>query len=247
MASSRRIGIESSATRALLLDAAKRIMQQQGYAALTSRQVAAEAGLKPQLVHYYFRTMDDLLLALVRRGNDEALRRLARAVASEDPLQALWKLSMDPTSTVVTMEIMAVANHHSGIREEVRRYAEQFRNIQAEAIGQYAERHGVRSEVSPLAATLMMAGLAQVLLREKALGMTLGHAEVESGVKKWQDEFAAKIRASQAAATPKKNSSVARAKRSSTRQRKRPQGTNGPGAQDGSVKSVDQTFARKEP
>jgi AcrR family transcriptional regulator len=220
MASPRRIGIESSATRALLLDAAKRIMQQQGYAALTSRQVAAEAGLKPQLVHYYFRTMDDLLLALVRRGNDEALRRLARAVTSEDPLRALWKLSMDPTATVVTMEIMAVANHHSGIREEVRRYAEQIRNIQAEAISRYAELHGLQSEVSPLAATLMMTGLAQVLLREKALGMTLGHEEVESGVKKWQDEFVAKIRRSQAAAT-KKKSPVARTKRSSPRQRKR--------------------------
>jgi AcrR family transcriptional regulator len=219
MATARRIGIESSATRALLLDAAKRVIQEHGYVALTSRRVATEAGQKPQLVHYYFRTMDDLLLALVRRGGDETFKRLARAVASEQPLRALWELSMDPAATVVTMEIMAVANHHTGIRAEARRYAEQYRNIQAEAISQHLERHGIRTQVSPLAVTLIMAGISQVLLREKALGMTLGHQDVECGVASWLDKFAVKVRRSQAAAATKRKSPVGRAKRSSPRQR----------------------------
>ena len=42
-------------------------MLEEGYAAVTSRRVAAKANLKPQLVHYYFRTMDDLFLAIHRR------------------------------------------------------------------------------------------------------------------------------------------------------------------------------------
>ena len=62
--SSRRIGSRDSKTRAQLLDAAERLMRDEGYAAVTSRRVAAEAGLKPQLVHYYFRTMDDLFVDL---------------------------------------------------------------------------------------------------------------------------------------------------------------------------------------
>jgi AcrR family transcriptional regulator len=220
MASARRIGVESSATRALLLDAAKRVIQEYGYAALTSRRVATEAGQKPQLVHYYFRTMDDLLLALVRRGGDETFKRLARAVASEEPLRALWKLSMDPLATVVTMEIMAVANHHNLIRAEARRYAEQYRNIQAEAMSQYLERLGIKAQVPPLAVTLIMAGIAQVLLREKALGMTLGHAEVERGVDGWLENFATRVRRSRTASSTKKNSSVGRGNRSSPRKRK---------------------------
>ena len=45
-------------------------MRDEGYAAVTSRRVAEQAGLKPQLVHYYFRTMDDLFLEMFRRGAD---------------------------------------------------------------------------------------------------------------------------------------------------------------------------------
>ena len=52
-------------------------MLEEGYAAVTSRRVAAQAGLKPQLVHYYFRTMDDLFLAAYRRRADQGLERLA--------------------------------------------------------------------------------------------------------------------------------------------------------------------------
>lgn len=217
---SRRIGVESSATRALLIDAAKRVIQKYGYAALTSRRVAAEAGQKPQLVHYYFRTMDDLMLALVRSGGDETLKRLARAVASKDPLRAIWKLSMDPTATVVTMEIMAVANHNDLIRAEARRYAEQYRNVQAEAIAQYLENVGIKAAIPPVVATLMTAGISQVLLREKALGMTLGHRELESGVEAWQEEFQKKVRSLQAASTAKKHPPAGSANRASRRRRK---------------------------
>ena len=67
----RRIGTETSKTRAALLDAAEKLMLEEGYAAVTSRHVAAKAGLKPQLVHYYFRTMEDLFLALFRRRAEQ--------------------------------------------------------------------------------------------------------------------------------------------------------------------------------
>ncbi len=89
MSATRRIGAESSASRGLLLDAALRLMVDEGYAAVTSRRVAAEAGLKPQLVHYYFRTMDDLFVAVVRRGAAQNLERQARALSSPQPLRAL--------------------------------------------------------------------------------------------------------------------------------------------------------------
>jgi AcrR family transcriptional regulator len=45
-----------------------------------SRRVAARAGLKPGLVHYYFRTMDDLFIALLRRRVEDSLERQAKAL-----------------------------------------------------------------------------------------------------------------------------------------------------------------------
>src|ERR1700727_2339079 len=92
----RRIGAADSKTRAQLLDAAEQLLLDEGYAAVTSRQVGAKAGLKPQLVHYYFRTMDDLFLEVFRRRADENLAHFERTVAADNSLRTLWRLNADP-------------------------------------------------------------------------------------------------------------------------------------------------------
>ena len=75
----RRVGAENSATRALILDATEQLIREEGYAAVSTRRVAAKAGLKPSLVHYYFTTTDDLLLAMSRRGAEESDRMIEEA------------------------------------------------------------------------------------------------------------------------------------------------------------------------
>ncbi len=130
----RRIGTETSETRAALLDAAEQLMLAEGYAAVTSRRVAAQAGLKPQLVHYYFRTMDDLFLAVFRRRAEQGLERQADALASEQPLWSLWDLSRDPRGTALTMEFTALANHRKAIRAEIAASAERYRAEQLEGV-----------------------------------------------------------------------------------------------------------------
>ena len=74
MTSARRIGAPDAKNRALLLDAAEQLMLEEGYAAVTSRRLANKAGLKPQLVHYYFRTMEELFVEVFRRRAEEGLR-----------------------------------------------------------------------------------------------------------------------------------------------------------------------------
>jgi len=73
MASDRRIGGPDAKNRGILLDAAEQLMLEDGSAAVTSRRVAERAGLKPQLVHYYFRTMDDLFIEVFRRMSNLGL------------------------------------------------------------------------------------------------------------------------------------------------------------------------------
>src|SRR5215470_9049592 len=82
MASERRIGAPDAKNRTVLLDAAERLMLEEGYAAVTSRRVAEKAGLKPQLVHYYFRTMGELYLAVFRRRADQGLEAQSAALKS---------------------------------------------------------------------------------------------------------------------------------------------------------------------
>jgi TetR/AcrR family transcriptional regulator len=178
MPSSRRIAGPNAKNRDVLLDAAERLMLGEGYAAVTSRRVAAEAGLKPQLVHYYFRTMDDLFLALFRRRAEAGVERQAKALASATPVRALWDFSMDSRGTALTMELIALANHRKTIRAEIARYAEQMRASQVDALAMALRRAEIDGDdLSPVVLSVLLTSVSRVLVIEETLGMSAGHAE----------------------------------------------------------------------
>lgn len=187
MATRRRIGAPDARNRGVLLDAAERLMLEEGYAAVTSRRVAGRAGLKPQLVHYYFRTMDELFLELFRRRAEEGLRRQAEALSSPRPLRALWEFSTDPAAVALTVEFVALANHRKELRAEIARYAERFRHAQAEALAALAGRYGIDpEEFPPIALSMLMTSVSRVLVMEEAaLGMSAGHAEAVAIVERY--------------------------------------------------------------
>jgi AcrR family transcriptional regulator len=175
----RRIGAEDSATRAQLLDAAQALMVEDGYASVTSRRVAAKAGLKPQLVHYYFRTMDDLFLATFRRRAEQAFAHQQRVLRSPQPLWALWEASRDARGTVLTTEFSALANHRPAIRAEITAAAERVRAQQVEVLTEVLAGHGLTSDdCPPVVVAVLIAGISLLLaLEQGSLGMSTGHAE----------------------------------------------------------------------
>ena len=190
MATARRIGAPDSKTRARLLDATEQLMLEEGYAAVSSRRVAAEAGLKPQLVHYYFRTMDDLFLEVLRRRAEQNLERYERALASDRPLRALWHLTTDARGAAMTMEFAALANHRKAIRIEIARYAERFRQIQLDVLAKVLDDSGLPADQCPPVVALMtMTGISQVLALEEALGITTGHDETVAFVEQHIDQL----------------------------------------------------------
>jgi AcrR family transcriptional regulator len=175
-APTRRIGTEDSKTRAQLVDAAERLLRDEGYAAVTSRRVAAKAGLKPQLVHYYFRTMDDLFVEVFRRRADRDLAQFEQAIAADGSLGNLWRLNADPRGAAFSVEFVALANHRKAIRKEIARYAERFRAVQLRAVEAGLAAAGIdEAQLPPVVALLVMMGLSQVLAHEGALGVKAGH------------------------------------------------------------------------
>lgn len=184
--SGRRIGAPDAKNRGVLLDAAEQLLLEEGYAAVTSRRVADKAGLKPQLVHYYFRTMDDLFLAVFRRMAEAGLEVLSEALASPQPLWALWRFSTQPDATRLTMEFMGLANHRKALRTEIVFYAERFRDEQNRAIAAALKRYGVENaDVPPVVWTVFATSVSQSLVVERALGMTTGHAETFEFCERW--------------------------------------------------------------
>lgn len=184
MTSARRIGAPDAKNRVLLLDAAEQLMLEEGYAAVTSRRLANKAGLKPQLVHYYFRTMEELFLEVFRRRAEEALEAHAQMLKLPQPLWALWRFGTDPAFTRISMEFMALANHRKDMRAEIAYYAERFREEQRQAVATALERYGSKIQdggqdidIPPVVWTVLMSSLSRFLVLEQAIGMSAGHAE----------------------------------------------------------------------
>jgi AcrR family transcriptional regulator len=175
----RRLGTETSETRAALLDATEQLMLDSGYAAVSSRRVAGVAGVRPALVHYYFRTMDDLFLATFRRRAEEAFAHQQRALRSPQPLWALWEVSRDPRGSVLTMEFAALANHRPAIRAEITAASERVRAQQVELLAEILTGHGVTvDDCPPVVAAVLIAGISLLLaLEQGSLAMSTGHAE----------------------------------------------------------------------
>src|SRR5436190_20700108 len=111
MAPARRSSVDDSTTRTALLDAAQSLMLEGGYAAVTTRRIAAKAGVNSALVFYYFDSRDGLFIALFRRGAERSFERLQQALSSPQPLWGFWDLIHDRSSSAMTMEFIALANH----------------------------------------------------------------------------------------------------------------------------------------
>jgi AcrR family transcriptional regulator len=187
----RRIGAESSATRALIVEAAEQVMIEEGYAATSTRRVAARAGLKPSLVHYYFPTTEDLLLAVNHKGAAESDRRLEQALSSPDPLRALWKVLTNSSQTALALETMALARHREAIRTEIARHVAEARARQVAALTQLLGERMGKFGGSPEALSLVLTGLGRVLIMEGALGVSAGHSDAAEWVERLLDTLIA--------------------------------------------------------
>lgn len=182
------MGLEGSQTRARFIDAAEEVLCDEGMPGLTARQVAAKAGLKTQLLYYYFRTMDDLILALVRRVNEHRMERFEAALASPEPLRALWELNSDPSGAALGSELTSIATHREAIRAEIVRSAQLFRAKQVEAVTKL-----LGAETKNGAGLVMIAvALSRMIVAESALGLTDGHREALAIVEEMLDRFGAK-------------------------------------------------------
>ncbi|ODQ86925.1 TetR family transcriptional regulator [Mycolicibacterium flavescens] len=164
-------------------------MLEEGYAAATSRRVAARAGVKPALVHYYFPSMDDLFLAVLRDGAEANLARQREALAADGPLHALWWLNSTHGARLF-MEFVALANHRKAIRSEIATYAERFGEAEEAVVTAAMSAHGIdRDAFPPVVMSMIITSLARIVLLERGLGITRGHAEAEAFVERYLDRL----------------------------------------------------------
>src|ERR671939_119846 len=75
--------------RAHLVEAAYRVLAERGYEAMSIKDVASAAGVAPGLIHYYFASKAELLLAVVREAAARAARK--RAALGQTAAGCVWR------------------------------------------------------------------------------------------------------------------------------------------------------------
>jgi AcrR family transcriptional regulator len=185
----RRFGAKTSATRLRLIQAGIEVLQDEGATAFTARRVAEQAGLKPQLVHYYFRTIEDLVLAIMQHWGTESLRRALRAADSAQPLREIWRATLSDRSASLVAAVLALAQNNEAILAEAYRQLEQYRILMSEALERDLQRRNIKTTTSGMAIVMIMDALARLLVSERAFGFSLGHEELTGLIEAWLDGY----------------------------------------------------------
>lgn len=112
------------ANRANLVQAAFTVLSERGYEATTIKAVAQAAGVAPGLIHYYFASKEDLLIAVVEDAAERYATEMEDVRASLPPDQALGaaadtrkeRVEREPDRERLRFELLALALRHPSLR-----------------------------------------------------------------------------------------------------------------------------------
>ena len=175
------------------LDAAERLLVEIGYAAITTRRLAREAGANQGLVHYYFGSMENLLVRVLERFTERLIVRQRAMYAADQPFLEKWRQAMgyldeDFASGYqkVWYELQAMAWNKPELRERIAHVTVEWREVLEEAFEQARREHGIEMPVGALA--VLVAAFNQGLILERLSGIDSGHRELLDWIDAWLEE-----------------------------------------------------------
>jgi AcrR family transcriptional regulator len=190
MVANRGYNSTSTQTRIRLIEAASEILDEEGYPAFTARRIASRAGVKPQLVHYYFRSMEDLVVTVFQRTSANYFRLHDQALSSPRPLHALWQLNCNMPEARRIPEFVALGKVYPALRAEMKASGYSYRELQVQAIEKISAELGITNPPMPAAAlAALMSTVARSMVIEGSVEMTMGHQEVSAFVEAMLDLY----------------------------------------------------------
>jgi AcrR family transcriptional regulator len=171
-----------------LLDAAERLLVEVGYAGITTRRLAAEAGVNHGLVHYYYGSLENLLVQVLERFTARMIERQRAMYAAEMPFIEKWRTAMrylvaDSDYQKVWWELQALAWNRPELREHVAHVDDEWRAVLTEAFAEPHQRYGLELPLDALV-SLVITFNAGVILQRLA-GITTGHQELLDWIDGW--------------------------------------------------------------
>jgi AcrR family transcriptional regulator len=172
----------TEATEALL-GAAEALLVEVGYAAITVRRLAERAGVNHGLVHYYFGSMQDLLLRVVERFTTGLIQRQQAMYAQDVPFIEKWRQAMrfldeDSRSGYqkVFFELQALGWNDERVRARLQDVHQQWVDVVAPAFERGLAELGVDAERYPArAVAALVITFNEGIMIERLAGVDSGH------------------------------------------------------------------------
>jgi len=166
-------------TRGLILDAARGLLSEQGYALTSTRAIAERAGVRLSLVHYHFGGKQQLLAAVLDRENDRLLARQQELFAGPDPLAEKWLtacayLREDLRSGYVRIlwELWAVGLSDPDLAARWRAAMAGWRELLIAVARAWSEEQRIELPISPRALATLVANAFQGAEAEMLAGVS---------------------------------------------------------------------------
>ena len=125
----------------------------EGAAGISTRQLAREAGQNHGLVHYYFGSVDELLLQTLERFTGRILDRQREIYGADGPFAAKWRTAVGYIEAdlaagypKVWAELEALAWNKPEMRERLHGVNDNWRSLLRDALAQAIEEYDLDSD-----------------------------------------------------------------------------------------------------
>ena len=172
-----------------LLDAAERLLVDVGYAGITTRRLADQAGVNHGLVHYYFGSNENLLVQALERFTERLIDRQRELYAADLPFVEKWRTAMrylvseDVTYEKVWLELQALAWNNADLCARLARVNAEWRTVLTDAFAEPHRELGIQMPLAALVSLVMTFNIGVMV--ERLGGIEAGHGELLDWIDRW--------------------------------------------------------------
>jgi AcrR family transcriptional regulator len=172
-----------------LLDAAERLLVEVGHGGITTRRLAREARVNHGLVHYYFGSVENLLVQVLERFTERLIARQRAMYAADIPFIEKWRTAMrylvseDVEYEKIWLELQALAWNRRELHERLAHINEEWRTVLLEAFEGPHREYDIPMPLDALVSLVVT--FNEGIILERLSGITTGHAELLDWLDGW--------------------------------------------------------------
>ena len=179
-------------TEQRFLDAAERLLVRVGHAGVTTRALAAEAGANQGLVHYYFGSLEEVMLRVLNRFTERLIARQRAMYSADVPFLEKWRTAwrfqeedLAAGYPKIWFELQALAWNRPELAARIAAVNAEWRSVLREAFGRAVREYGREKELPVEAVTAMTMTFALGYMLERLSGIREGHEALLAWVDAW--------------------------------------------------------------